>query len=159
MTTPSRTGATAQGSYNEAEIAYWDGRLATIEQRLGIDTRVRPGALAVSSSTETILASGAVSIQTINSSLDATSGNQTNTLATPAADGHYKVIQMTAAGGHTATVSGTNIQGQSGKVGTFSAAADSLVLLSVGGLWVKIGGNVAFGGSAFLAHADHVSHP
>ena len=65
------------------------------------------------------------------------------TLAAPSADGQFKTIQLTNAT-HASTVAGTNVQGQSGKSAHFASLGDTLILYSLGGKWVAIGGSATW---------------
>lgn len=163
MTTPNRAGASAESGYTAAEIAYWDARIAVLEKLLEVDTnfaglgligRLSPlsgaGALA---STETLTGAGAVSVSKLQTILDGTTSAFAATLAAPTADGQVKIIKLGVSSAHSPTLDGANIVtaagvSQAGKTAPFtSIAAGSvsfLILLSVGGVWVTIGGNVTF---------------
>lgn len=75
--------------------------------------------------------------------LVANTGALAMTLGPPTQDLLLKAIQLIDAT-HAATVSGTNVLGQSGKLAHFASAGVLLLLTSVGGQWVQIGGNVTW---------------
>ncbi len=99
--------------------------------------------------TETILVTGAVSIQTARTLLSGASGAYAVTLAAPGAlqpAGHRKTIRMSEAS-NPITLLLTNVKGAPGLTATFAAVGDSLVLQSDGLAWQYMGGSTA----AFLA--------
>lgn len=67
-------------------------------------------------------------------------GAETRTLAAPPADGILKEITMTVHGGDT-TIALTNFT--TGTTATFSAVGQSLIAMSAGGKWVRLGGSAA----------------
>lgn len=158
MGTPNVSGATAQSGYNEKFFKDLNARLQNIEQLLELDTRFAglniPGQIAalrngglspgLAANTETLTASGAASIAKLITKLDGTTNASAVTLAAPAADGQLKLFELATSAAHSPTLDGTNVQGQAGKAATFGALGDSLVLLSLGGAWVILGGSVSW---------------
>jgi hypothetical protein len=146
----------SQSSYNEQEVADQDARLKVIENLLGINATgyVAPSFAALkvlcqamqngrfdvvtAGNIETSTTdAGALSISKLLSNISSAAG-ESRTLAAPAADGVLKLIVMTVKGGNV-TLAATNIGAGTGTA-TFDAVGKSLVLISAGGKWHKVGG-------------------
>jgi len=95
---------------------------------------------------EAITSTGAVSVTKLLTNL--TVNTYAVTLAAPAGAGQIKIIQATAFTGGTVTLALTEIVGARAAAGTIAATTctftnvtDSLILLSVAGKWVYLGGS------------------
>lgn len=136
------------GSYNQQEQERIEARFQALEQYVGKADATKHISVGggqfdlAGSGTEQVNTSGAVLSVTKLCSKIATAGVETRTLAAPAGDGKLKMILMTGAAGNC-TIAGTNIQGGAGKNLTFIAVGDCAILISLGGIWIKIGGNAA----------------
>jgi hypothetical protein len=146
--------STYASGYNQAEQERIEARFQAIESYvgmqaatayLGLNAQLQAAlngtlspALAANSETSTTNAA-ALSIAKLLSNVSA-AGAQTRTLAAPTADGQLKMIVMTVHGGDV-TIAATNIQGGTGKTLTLAAVGDCAILVSLGGKWIKFGGN------------------
>ena len=83
-----------------------------------------------------------ISVVTLKTNISS-AGAESRTLAAPNyTDGQMKLIEMTVNGGDV-TLALTNIVGApTGTTATFGATGQNLVLMSVGGVWVYLGGTV-----------------
>ena len=110
-------------------------QLGTLIQTAEKNTRLFDVTDAETSTTD----AGAISTTVLLTNISS-AGAETRTLAAPPADGVVKMIKMTVDGGDV-TVAATNIDAGTGDL-TFDDVNDSIILLSLGGKWRKIGGNV-----------------
>lgn len=99
---------------------------------------IEGGAFGVVGSKEVLSVNGSALSPNVLLSQIATVGAETRTLAAPAADGQLKIITMTVNGGN-ATIALTNFS--TGTTLTFSAVGQSAILMSAGGLWVRLAGS------------------
>lgn len=147
-TTPTTSGATAQSSRNDKEVADINVRFQAIEKLLEIDTRYAGLQLpwkatrnlnGVLDQQETLTtATPAASASLPLSILKANANNVAATLAAPAQDGLWKFIYASDVT-HTPSVSGTNVLTESGKIGTFGSLGAFLAMHSLGGKWCIVG--------------------
>lgn len=127
------TGAETQVTATAAELNILSGVTATAaELNQNCD---------LSANSETIIASGVVSVTKSHTAIDSTAGAGAVTLAAPDATmlGKVKTIEMTADGGDI-TLALTNVQGGSAATtATFADVNDTLVLVGGAAKWHVIG--------------------
>lgn len=111
-----------------------DNTVVDLEASSHADFSVSDGNVETSSTN-----ASAISISTLLTNITS-AGAETRTLAAPTKAGTMKIIQMTVDGGNV-VLALTNIIGASGSTSaTFDDVGDCLVLMSVTGKWLFLGG-------------------
>lgn len=144
-------------SYNRDEQERLEARFRAIEQIMGLNTSVlgtnartllgaSQGKLDFTgANADVISATGAISTLTGLTAINSAGGAVVASLAAPTAaqDGQLKIITMSSAA-NSSTLSGTNIDGKVGTVGTFNAITKVVVLMAVSLKWQLVYSNVTF---------------
>lgn len=139
-----------QSSYNHQEMAEIDKRFRDNEEAIGLSgglptalqgrvASLENGQIDAASNLEVSdTDASAISVSVLKTEIES-AGSETRTLAAPASDGKFKLIEMTVDMGDV-VVAGTNVLGSEAQSFTFDDVGDSLLLFSLAGKWIRLGG-------------------